>query len=109
MFSQSDDPEDVSVLIFPDWKVVHGVENSLEGAANLYENVLRAGIGRAGSRLQEDAVAGATRIRSWVLPYRAIILLCESSLSLQLDLFDMPGVIRVVHPPLLERSPERMV
>jgi hypothetical protein len=77
LISQSDDPEDQTVLVFPDWKVVHEVENSAEGAKSLYDNVLKAGVGRAGRHLTGDAAEGVGRLRSWILPYRAIVLLCE--------------------------------
>jgi hypothetical protein len=58
MVSQCDDPNDVSVLVFADWKVAHEVEKSPQGAESLYDNVLRAGLGRAGRRLQSDAAEG---------------------------------------------------
>lgn len=77
IISQSDDPEDQTVLVFPDWKVVHEVENSPEGAEGLYNSVLDGKLGRAGRRLQGDAAEGVGRMRSWVLPYRAVVLLCE--------------------------------
>lgn len=50
------------MLLFPDWKVVHEVENTPGGAKELY-----------------DALDGKAegRQRSWVLPYRAVILLCK--------------------------------
>ncbi|KAI9638221.1 Sucrase/ferredoxin-like-domain-containing protein [Dioszegia hungarica] len=66
LISQSDDPEDQTVLVFPDWTVVQEVENSAEGAAGLYAAALGQGV-----------KTGGTRQRSWVLPYRAIILLCS--------------------------------
>ena len=81
LISQSDDPEDQTVLVFPDWKVVHEVENSHDGAKCLYENVLKAGVGRAGTHLDGDAADGVGRLRSWILPYRAIVLLCEAQHS----------------------------
>ncbi|KAK1925464.1 Sucrase/ferredoxin-like-domain-containing protein [Papiliotrema laurentii] len=77
LISQSDDPEDQTVLVFPDWKVVHEVENTIEGAESLYSHVLRAGLGRAGERLQGDAREGTGRLSSWVMPYRAVVLLCS--------------------------------
>ena len=78
IISQSDDPEDQTVLVFPDWKVVHEVENSVDGAESLFNNVLDGKLGRAGKRIQGDAAEGVGRIRSWVMPYRAIVLLCET-------------------------------
>ncbi|RXK39227.1 hypothetical protein M231_03447 [Tremella mesenterica] len=73
LISQSDDPEDQSVLVFPDWKVVHEVENSVGGAKGLYQGALDGSLGRAGRVAKKDA----ERQRSWVLPYRAVVLLCS--------------------------------
>ena len=77
LISQSDDLEDQSVLVFPDWKVVHEVENSIEGAKGIYEGSLNGNLGRAGKIVDGDeAEIGVGRRRSRVLPYRAVILLC---------------------------------
>jgi hypothetical protein len=83
LISQSDDPEDQTVLVFPDWKVCLEVENSQSGAKGMWEGVLEPKLGRAGRLLAEEG--GTERRRSWVLPYRAVILLCMwSSLLLSL-------------------------
>ncbi|WWD09620.1 hypothetical protein V865_007748 [Kwoniella europaea PYCC6329] len=76
LISQSDDPSDQSVLVFPDWKVVHEIDNSLNGAKALYKNQLSGELGRAGKKGvdEDDELA---RRRSWVLPYRAVVLLCS--------------------------------
>lgn len=79
LISQSDDPTDQSVIVFPDWKVVHEVENSLEGAEGLWRGALEGGLGRAGQQGADEA--GVGRKRSWVLPYRAVVLLCGSSFN----------------------------
>ena len=78
LISQADDPEDQSVLVFPDWKVVNEVENTLQGAQALYDDILKGGIGKAGRSLDAEAKDGVGRKRSWVLPYRAVVLLCRS-------------------------------
>ncbi|KIY32820.1 hypothetical protein I305_04573 [Cryptococcus gattii E566] len=75
LISQSDDPTDQSVLVFPDWKVVHDVETSKEGANELYGSVLSGELGRAGK--EGKGKEGVERRRSWVMPYRAVILLCS--------------------------------
>jgi len=75
--SQSDDLEDQSVIVFPDWKVVNEVENSLAGAQALWTDALKGGLGRAGATSSDVDQAGVGRKRSYVLPYRAIVLLCE--------------------------------
>ncbi len=65
------------MLVFPDWKVVHEVENSREGAKEIWEGALEGSLGRAGRVLREDErEEGVGRRRSWVLPYRAVVLLC---------------------------------
>ncbi|ORY29356.1 Sucrase/ferredoxin-like-domain-containing protein [Naematelia encephala] len=75
LISQSDDPEDKSVIVFPDWKVVNEVENSLKGAKGLWNGALADSLGRSGATVLQDDVAA--RRRSWVLPYRAVVLLCS--------------------------------
>ncbi|WWD17679.1 hypothetical protein CI109_102120 [Kwoniella shandongensis] len=75
LITQSDDPSDQTVLVFPDWKVIHEVENSREGAKGLYDAALAGELGRAGTQGAEES--GIGRIRSWVLPYRAVVLLCS--------------------------------
>jgi len=81
LISQSDNPSDQTVLVFPDWKVVHEVENSREGARGLYEGSLEGGLGRAGRVVggKAEGQDGVGRRRSWVLPYRAVVLLCTST------------------------------
>ncbi|KAK4684018.1 hypothetical protein P7C73_g6186, partial [Tremellales sp. Uapishka_1] len=76
LISQSDDLEDQTILVFPDWKVVHEVENSRAGAEEIWEKVLQGGLGRAGKKGDGDET-GVGRKRSWVLPYRAVVLLCS--------------------------------
>ncbi|WWC86468.1 uncharacterized protein L201_001345 [Kwoniella dendrophila CBS 6074] len=76
LISQSDDPTDQSVLVFPDWKVVHEIDNSLNGAKSLYENQLSGELGRSGQK-GINPKDEFNRRRSYVLPYRAVILLCS--------------------------------
>jgi hypothetical protein len=77
LITQSDDPQDQMCIVFPDWKVVLEVENSPAGAKALYDGALAGTLGRVGRSLQDNG-AGVERKRSWVLPYRAIVLLCKS-------------------------------
>lgn len=58
---------------------MHDVETSKEGANELYGSVLSGELGRAG---KEGKGKGVERRRSWVMPYRAVILLCQSVFSL---------------------------
>ncbi len=84
MVSQSDDPTDQMALVFPDWKVCLEVENSPEGAKALWDGALSGTLGRAGRLLQNEG-EGVERRRSWVLPYRAIVLLCKSTRAIGSD------------------------
>jgi hypothetical protein len=79
LISQSDDPEDQTILVFPDWKVCLEVENSQDGAKGAWNGVLSPSLSRAGRSLTEEG--GTERRRSWVLPYRAVVLLCMSMCS----------------------------
>jgi len=84
----SDDNELETVLVFPDYLVVCEVPRSREGAQLLWDGWLDPRLSR-GMRLDLEAVRGGeaepenTRIdlRSWVLPYSCVILLCESPLA----------------------------
>jgi hypothetical protein len=75
LVSQSTDPSDQSVLVFPDWKVVHEVENSMPGAKELFDGTLDTSAGRGGKLSENPESVG--RRRSWTLPYRAVVLLCK--------------------------------
>lgn len=59
---------------------MHDVETSKEGANELYGSVLSGELGRAGK--EGKAKEGVERRRSWVMRYRAVILLCQSVFSL---------------------------
>lgn len=69
-FSSSSEHDHQSVLVFPDFKVVHDVPETSEGAVELYERYLTAGVGRAGA-------GGKGTLRSWPLPYHAVVLMCS--------------------------------
>lgn len=77
LISQSTDPTDQSLLIFPDWKVVHELENSESGAQEIWDGILAPGTGRSGQKSMNAETVG--RRRSWTLPYRAVVLLCKST------------------------------
>jgi hypothetical protein len=59
-------------VIFPDFKVVQAVAISKTGAQDLYDKALSPTVARLG-----DPSIGPT-LKSWVLPYEAVILLCMS-------------------------------
>jgi hypothetical protein len=60
-----------TVLVFPDYKLVTNVERSKGGAEILYQAHLDQGLDRAGASVEGS-------IKSWTLPYHAVILLCSS-------------------------------
>lgn len=70
--SSSGDHDLQSVLVFPDFKVVHDVPQTAEGAAALQAGYLGAGVGRAGA-----GGPGEGGLRSWPLPYHAVVLMCS--------------------------------
>ncbi|KAL4242024.1 Thioredoxin-like ferredoxin [Abortiporus biennis] len=83
--SLSNEADTETVLVFPDFKVVSEVKNSVEGAQKLWNVAIDPKVGRAGrdeeaaeeeEKEGESALSGST-LRSWVLPYAAVILLCS--------------------------------
>ncbi|PPQ77723.1 hypothetical protein CVT25_011158 [Psilocybe cyanescens] len=60
-----------SVLVFPDFKVVTEVPRSVQGALELWESAVDPSIGRDGSYLEKSI------LKTWVLPYSCVILLCS--------------------------------
>lgn len=58
------------MLVLPDYKIVNNVEPTLEGAQKLWASAMDPSLGRAGS------AAGDKGLRTWVLPYSCVILLC---------------------------------
>lgn len=63
-----------TVLVFPDFKVVTEVQRSVQGARELWESAVDPSIGRDGAYLEKST------LKTWVLPYSCVILLCECSL-----------------------------
>lgn len=63
--------------MFPDYKLVTEVERSKQGAAQLWRAAVSPAVGRAGEILGDESP-----IRSWVLPYSCVILLCKPPLSI---------------------------
>lgn len=66
-----DDEREEAVLVLPDYKVVVGVPRTKEGAAAFHAGHLAPGVSRA------SASASSEGMKSWVLPYSCIILLCS--------------------------------
>lgn len=67
----SRDYERETVLVFPDYKVVTEVPRSLDGARELWRNSVNPSVSRRGSSSE------ANSIKSWVIPYTCVILICE--------------------------------
>jgi len=65
------EPEQETVLVLPDYKVVTNVARTKEGAAALHNNHLVHGVSRVGVPSEGDG------LQSWVLPYSCVILLCS--------------------------------
>lgn len=64
-----------TVLVFPDYKVLTEVPRSLDGARELWRHSVNPSVSRLGSSSEMSAV------KSWVIPYTCVILICERSLS----------------------------
>ncbi|KAF7433289.1 hypothetical protein PC9H_005239 [Pleurotus ostreatus] len=67
----SEDHTHETVLILPDYKVVTGVPSTLHGAEALYQTALDPSLGRTGIPLEKGT------LKTWVLPYSCLILLCS--------------------------------
>ncbi|EMD40810.1 hypothetical protein CERSUDRAFT_62787 [Gelatoporia subvermispora B] len=66
-----DDIKRETVLVFPDYKVVTEVERSLDGARTLWKSHVDPSLGRTGAGLEGSG------LRSYVLPYACVIMLCS--------------------------------
>ncbi|RDX55502.1 Sucraseferredoxin-like protein [Lentinus brumalis] len=69
----SDDDDKETVLVFPDYKVITEVENSHAGAEELWEHALSPSVDL--HSVPHDAKG--TSVKSWILPYACVILLCS--------------------------------
>ncbi|CAE6369466.1 unnamed protein product [Rhizoctonia solani] len=63
-------PKTHTVLVFPDYKLVKDVPATTEGASELWKAVLDPAVGIEGR-------PGDAGMKSWILPYSAVILLCS--------------------------------
>ena len=61
-----------TVLVFPDYKVVMDVPRTLDGAQDLWDNSGNPSVPRMG------AGPGRSALRSWIIPYSCVILICTS-------------------------------
>ena len=69
----SDDETKETVLVFPDYKVVTEVEASHAGAEELWEHALSPSVDL--HSVPRDA---KSTVKSWIIPYACVILLCMS-------------------------------
>jgi hypothetical protein len=65
--SHEDDHE--TVLVFPDYKCISEVSRSRQGALELWQSAVDPS-GREGSDIESN-------LKTWVLPYASVILLCK--------------------------------
>ncbi|KXN87889.1 Altered inheritance of mitochondria protein 32 [Leucoagaricus sp. SymC.cos] len=66
-----EDDDNETVLVFPDFKVVTEVERTIQGAQELWDSSLDPSVGRTG------AFPEKSQLKTWVLPYSCVILLCS--------------------------------
>jgi len=64
-----------TVLVFPDYKVLTEVPRSLDGAREMWRNSVSPSVSRVGSSSETGCV------KSWVIPYTCVILICEHFFS----------------------------
>lgn len=68
--SSSDSNDHHSVLLFPDYISIHDVEGSKEGSDELLERYLTSKVGASSS-------TATSTMKSWPLPYEAVVLICS--------------------------------
>lgn len=71
--SFAEDPSKETVIVLPDFKVITGVPSSPVGAETLWRIALDPSYGRLGAESRTDS------LKSWLLPYSRVILLCKTS------------------------------
>ncbi|GLB33574.1 putative sucrase/ferredoxin-like protein [Lyophyllum shimeji] len=69
--TMSDDLDEETILIFPDYTMVADVPRTREGARGLWESAVDPDVDRG------SAVLEKTPFKTWVLPYSCVILLCS--------------------------------
>lgn len=70
----SDDLDLETVLVFPDYTIVADIPRSREGAQALWESTVDPDVGRGGA----GTLFQKSSLKTWVLPYSCVILLCKS-------------------------------
>ncbi|THH27289.1 hypothetical protein EUX98_g6903 [Antrodiella citrinella] len=69
--SVCEEPGQETVLVFPDFKVVTGVEHSAKSAQELWNMAVDPAVPRRGN------VVEGSNLKSWVLPYSVVIMICS--------------------------------
>ena len=82
--SISDNEDNESVLVFPDFKVVTQVQSTIQSAQDLWDSSLDPSVSRTGAFLEKS------QLKTWVLPYSCVILLCEFYMVLDFSSPDNP-------------------
>ncbi|GAA5941215.1 hypothetical protein JCM10213_007456 [Rhodosporidiobolus nylandii] len=78
LLSSSPTHEGESVLVLPDFKVVHDVHPRRSDAEELVRRYLAPEVGGLGAGAPaSEGEEGSEGLRSWPLPYHAVILLCS--------------------------------
>ncbi|KAI9001116.1 Sucrase/ferredoxin-like-domain-containing protein [Trametes punicea] len=67
----SDDHDKETVLVFPDYKVVTDVDRSRTGAEQLWTHAVSPSVGL------HAVPSGSTNVKSWIIPYSCVVLLCS--------------------------------
>lgn len=101
----SDDHAKETVLVFPDWKVLTEVERTRAGAEALYEHSVSPSLPLFAPPPSEKAGP----LKSWILPYACVILLCQSYLHFGRDTHPpgLPNAISAYRLPQAARQPLR--
>ena len=74
--SEDDDKE--TVLVFPDYTVIAEVPNTHAGAEALWEHSLSPGVD-----IHAPPELSNSSVKTWILPYACVILLCTCAASLR--------------------------
>lgn len=78
-----------TVLVFPDFKVVTEVQRSAHGAQQLWDSAVKPEVNQNGAFLEKSP------LKTWVLPYSCVILLCTCGLPIVTWIPLLPSAVRV--------------
>ena len=72
-----------SVMVFPDFTIIHEVPSTKEAAKSVVGEYLTEQ--RGGSMSVASVGTNAMELRSWALPYHCVVLICKFSVFLAVD------------------------